>query len=138
MTNPEIILEESLENLLRKTFISSQNIPYFANWSFYCNTSNNATMNPSIFLHPTINLSEASQEKVCHSIQYSLLVTSRPSNLRRWTSSTTHGLSSLQVFPNIPQLLLTSLVGGAEGPKVDLTNLSFKCSAEDLFSWDMI
>jgi len=58
MTKPEIILEESPENLLRKTFISSQNIPYFANWSFYCNTSNNATMNTSIFLHPKINLSK--------------------------------------------------------------------------------
>lgn len=36
------------------------------------------------------------------------LHTNRPSNLRRWTSSTVHGLSSLKTFPYTPQLLFNS------------------------------
>jgi len=54
---------------------------------------------------------------------YIQTITSRPSNLRRWTSSTRHGLSSLQILPNIPHLQFKSEGAWGKGPREELALL---------------
>ena len=62
-TIAQVLDKESTKFLLRKTLISSQNIPNFTNRSFYSYASNNTAMNPSIFLHPKITLSATAKTK---------------------------------------------------------------------------
>lgn len=61
----------------------------------------------------------------------SQVITNRPSNLRRWTSSTKQGLSILQTLPYIPQVLFNSEGAWGKGPRLELEGVSFSFKVPD-------